>query len=154
MTAPEIFQLIHTAFAGVPRPDYTLADAKVADEWGDESARFDERDQTWKDIPDEFIARSTAVFCFLPVNCWRYYVPAFMTYAIRHIRDFKTEAPQHLVYTLTERDEVPAFRDLLTVEQCKAVVVFLEFWRSEYPDELGDGSFRFWRSAVAHLPKD
>jgi hypothetical protein len=149
MRRSAIIQSIRTAFVGVPRPDFTLADAAVADEWGDESVRFDERDQDWQDIPDELISRSTAAFCFLPLRCWRYYLPAFMIWSVEHVRDFKTETPQHLVYTLTKREEVPAFRDSLTPEQCEVVVAFLEFWRSEYPCDLRDDDFRFWISHLA-----
>jgi hypothetical protein len=149
MTPPAIIQLIHTAFAGVPKPHYTLADAAVADEWGDETERFPESDKAWSEIPDEHISRTTAAFCFLPPASWNYYIPAYMVWSIHHIDDFATESPQHLVYSLTHRDEALAFRDSLSPKQRQAVQIFLDFWRAKYPQDIDDDAITLWYETVA-----
>ena len=137
-------RLISGAFSGVPRPAYTLADAAVADEWGKESARFAQHDRTWEEIPDEQIARSTAAFCFLPLTSWSYYIPAYMAWTVRHIHDYRTETPTHLVYTLTE-EHACDFRDTLTVQQREAVLAFLDLWRAECPDWTTEAECSMWR---------
>lgn len=144
MTPEAVIELVRVAFRAVPRPTCTLADAAVADAWGDERYRFREVDQRWEDIPDECIERTSTAFCFLPTTSWSYYIPPYMVYSIRHA--FKTDTAEHLVFTLTPAASpgLAAFRRSLTPEQRHAVSSFLNFWRSRYPLEVGETDIVLW----------
>jgi hypothetical protein len=141
MTPEAVIELVRVAFRAVPRPAYTLADAAVADEWGDEHYRFEELDQRWEDIPDLYIRRTDSAFCFLPITSWSYYIPAYIVYSIRHAtpRRPDTDTSQRLILTLCACAASPGlveFRRSLTPEQRHAVSSFLSFWRSMYPPEV------------------
>ena len=148
MTSEAVIELVRVAFRAVPRPTYTLADAAVADEWGDERYRFEELDQRWEDIPDEYIRRTSTAFCFLPTTSWSYYIPAYMVYSIRQAtpRRPDTDTSQHLIFTLTPANSpgLAAFRRSLTPEQRHAVSSFLGFWRSRYPLEIREADIVLW----------
>ncbi|MBI3416560.1 MAG: hypothetical protein HY043_14790 [Verrucomicrobia bacterium] len=154
MQASAVIEMVCAAFSDVPRPKYTLAESAVADEWGDESVRFQEHDSSWEEIPDDQIARNTAAFCFLPPGSWRYYIPAYVVWSLRHVRDYKTETPAHLIYTLTKNDNASMFRDSLTSQQRQAIFAFLSFWRGEYFDELDDKGHALWASHASNAVCD
>ncbi len=84
MKAEAVIELVDSAFRPVQRPEFTLADAAVAEGWRDERCRFAEHDRRWEDLSDEDIERPCDPFFFLPVTSWSYYMPAYMIYSIRH----------------------------------------------------------------------
>jgi hypothetical protein len=147
MTSEAVIQLLRVAFPLGAKPTVSLADAAVADAWGDESVRFVEQDRSWEDVPDTQIARGTAAFAFLPLESWSYYIPAYILYSLRQIHTFDTEAPQHLVRTLTCPDGPSAiFRVLATPAQRVAILAFLTCWHDVYPWDIDAQELLLWRN--------
>ena len=146
MTPEAVIELVRVAFRDVPRPAYTLADAAVADAWGDEHYRFVELDRRWEAIPDEYIVLTSSAFCFLPTTSWSYYIPAYMVHSIRHATPPRPDTSEHLIFTLTPaaRPGLAAFCRSLTPEQRHAVSSFLSFWRSRYPMEVREADIVLW----------
>jgi hypothetical protein len=95
MTPEALIELVRVAFRAVPRPACTLADAAVAEQWGDEHYRFEELDQRWEDIPDEHLILDCDPFCFLPTTSWIYYLPAYMVFCIQHATPPRPDTRRH-----------------------------------------------------------
>ena len=146
MTSETVIQLLRVAFPPGPKPAVSLGNAAVANAWGDESVRFVEQDRSWEDVPDTQIAHGTAAFAFLPLESWPYYIPAYILYSLRQMHTFDTEAPQHLVRTLTRPDGPPAtFRVLATPAQRVAILAFLTRWHEVYPWDIDAPELALWR---------
>jgi len=82
---------IAEAFDGVSRDDgTTLHEAMVMDDRGSEeeqrAARLLDVDERWQDVSDD-IAGYESALSFLDAKGFRYYIPAFMTYALNHWGD-------------------------------------------------------------------
>ena len=155
MTTEAIIELVRVAFRAVPRPTYTLADALVDDEWGEESYRFEELDQRWEDIPDKYIERTDSAFCFLPTASWSYYIPAYMVHSLRHATPSRiSDTAQRLIMSLeptADRKFGPtAFRRTLTPEQRHAVAAFLSFWRSGHLNYVLEADIDWWDDKDAY----
>jgi hypothetical protein len=80
---------IISALDGVSREDgITLHEAMcIDDRESDEeclAARRFDTEQRWQDIPDDFIEGSSSALSFLGHKGFRYYLPAFLLYGLRH----------------------------------------------------------------------
>ena len=87
-----VLALVHEAFNGVPRGDgVTLHQALVRDDYGgpqaEVEARLQDTETRWQDVPDADIAARPEYFHFLDDAGIRYYLPAEMSWALRHHED-------------------------------------------------------------------
>ena len=84
-----VIDTIEQAFAGVQlKEGLTLREAIVLDNYGTVAERQQARSQgelgDWRSIPDETIACYSASLAFLDATAMRFYLPAFMRFALRH----------------------------------------------------------------------
>lgn len=119
-----LLQRISTAFAGVPRPAITHSVARgYDDEWflsperGSELAALDS-ERSWTEVTDGAIERFLEYFTFSDAAGWRFYLPAHMSYYLRHFPHCRHDA---VYWACTKRDRF----DLLTPEQVACVDEFL-----------------------------
>ena len=132
----DIITTIHEAFSSVNRPSETMSDAEVADEWGDESKRFEENDTTWWEIPDEVIADHSTVFCYLSPEAKLYYLPAYMSWFLRRPDMVSSSnATMHLLFFLSDIDCVQPVWIMMTEDQKKAMIIFADSCNKFAPDQ-------------------
>lgn len=120
-----LLQRIAVAFAGVPRPAITHSVARgFDDEWvlslerGRELTALDS-EQSWTDVTDEAVETFQEYFCFADAEGWRFYLPAHMSYYLRHLGACGSQA---VYFACTRGDRL----DLLNDEQLACVIEFLE----------------------------
>lgn len=138
----DIVQRIRESFGKVPRPSQTMSDAEVADDWGDEASRFPEHDKVWWEIPDDYIDRYSAVFCYLPPEAKLYYLPAYMSWFIRTgrfgDRDDNTFSNSVVALTIFLQDSqrLEPVWNLMTDDQKRVTLDFADACPSLTIDEL------------------
>lgn len=129
---------IRLAFEGVSREEgVTLHEAAVLDDYGGPKerakARAKDTEQSWQAVPERDIRFTDAVLSFLDDKGFRYYIPAYMIWYLRHIDD---EAPIyrsttfdsvvfHLIYF--GKDGIPERFKLFTAAQGRVIAHFLLF---------------------------
>jgi hypothetical protein len=132
---------IEEAFDGVAREDSTtLHEAIVMDDYGSEeeqrAARRLDVEKRWQDVPDEDITSCCSALSFLDAKGFRYYIPAFMTYALKHWGDDWNDILNSCQFQLTHESQKPlrksepasiARKYGFTGAQCVAVAHFLRF---------------------------
>lgn len=132
---------ITAAFDGVSREDgTTLHEAEAMDEWkSDEeqrAARRLDREARWQDVPDDDISACCSALSYLDGKGFRYYIPAFMVYGLRHWGDdpngVLSSCDYHLLhdYPKSLRKSEPAAiagKYQFTDAQSRAVARFLRF---------------------------
>jgi hypothetical protein len=130
---------ITAAFDGVSREDgTTLHEAVALDDWKSteeqQAARRLDVEQRWQDVPDEDIFACCSALSFLNEKGFRYYLPAFMVYGLRHWGDdwngILTSCEYQLLhdYPKSLRKSEPAAiarRYQFTAAQSRAVARFL-----------------------------
>ena len=129
---------IHAAFRGVPRGQITLHEAEVIDNYGSKEERINARkldtEQKWEEIPDNHVEECTSALCHVDPESWRYYVPRYMEWSIRHFRTTDSAVSDFTIYTfdpsttdsnLTEYS-MTRYR-LLNLDQCRVVFRFLRY---------------------------
>jgi hypothetical protein len=89
--AQRLIKAIELAFAGVRLEDgISLREAIVLDNDGTDEDRHRARSQDeledWRKIPEETIGLHSASLAFLDAKGMRFYLPAFMRFALRHFR--------------------------------------------------------------------
>ncbi len=126
MTGPDpLLEEIRSAFKAVNRPRYTLADAEVRDD-DDENSRFPEFDRFWWEVPDELLDRCSAPFCCLEAADLVYYLPAYMSWAIRRgPHAHRQMSFEFLIYYLGRAEGGGKIKAMLSREQHRAVAQFL-----------------------------
>jgi hypothetical protein len=89
----ELIAEIEAAFQNVQRGGgLTLFEAHmegVGSEADFQRARAREIHATWRDVPDKVIARCYSALSFLDPEGFRYYLPAYMRFAVRYFDDPK-----------------------------------------------------------------
>lgn len=79
---------IQLAFRGVQRGDGpTLHEADLEGVGSAEesrAARDRDTDSDWQEVPEQVIERLSWALCFVDLQGFRYYVPAYMSFALRH----------------------------------------------------------------------
>lgn len=132
---------ITAAFDGVSREDgTTLHEAEARDDWkSDEecqAARRFDSEPRWQDVPDVDISACCSALSFLCPKGFRYYLPAFMLYGLRHLENDPNGSLQsceyHLLYEYPKslrKSEPAAIANKygFTAAQCRAVAKFLRF---------------------------
>ena len=143
----DIITAIEEAFAGVARGAVTLHEAEIIDDYGTEAERLHARtydpEVNWRDVPDSSIQECPAALSFVDPVSWRFYLPAYMRFGLRHLRDPRNSAIDHAIYSLDgggtpQRGEftLERFRTL-NEAQARAVRRFLIF-ASENGDHCDD----------------
>jgi hypothetical protein len=133
-----IIAQIRLAFSHVSRQDgVTLHEAKVIDDYGSADERIAARaldlDSHWQDVPDDLIEEHQETLCFVDPKGFRYYLPAYMVWALRNYRTSNSGSVDHPIYSLTLsvdkklRDwQLERFK-LFDEVQAKAICRFLRF---------------------------
>jgi hypothetical protein len=171
LEADVLLKLIEDAFDGVTRGDaITLHQATVIDDYGSEdeflaAAKFD-TEVRWQDVPDSAIVENPAPFHFLDNAGFRYYLPAFMSWAIRngaedyngpgfftYLSVFPTVAPREMGRRLGESFDLQKFINerSLTHEQVNAIYRFICFMALRKELEMDEDQYavaRKWRQAA------
>lgn len=132
---------ISAAFDGVSREGATtLHEAEALDDWKSpeeqRSARRLDPEAKWQDVPDADIFACCSALSFLNEQGFRYYIPAFMLYSLRHWGDdwngILNACEYHLLhdYPKSLRQSDPASiagKYRFTEAQSRAVARFLRF---------------------------
>ena len=160
----EVIDDITSAFGGVSREDGTTLHEAIAldDCESDDEQRAARRldvDGSWQDVPDADIRACNSALSFMDEKGFRYYIPAFMTHALRHWEDdadgyVLSSCTYHLLHESSKslRKSEPASiaaRYNFTGAQSKAVARFLRFVLDfgEYgADEVTAGAVQRWES--------
>ena len=122
----ELIEIIEAAFDDVPKPEkITLRVARAADDYVPEEKwpeiRALDSEARWQDVSDKDLEKYSDVECFLDASGFRYYLPAFMIWCIRHKDTNST------ILFMLEEEEVAEKLRLLTREQRGAIAQFLKF---------------------------
>jgi hypothetical protein len=153
----ELLAAIAAAFGDVQREDgVSLHEAYVIDNYGTEEERAEARaldtDQHWWEVPDADLEESYSALSFYDEKGFRYYLPAYMTWALRVLDqpNANTTSLDSLLFDLTPCYGLFEERiKLLSPEQCKAVCRFLQYlvrYGHDY-DEVAQGSLdRYWNT--------
>jgi hypothetical protein len=137
----ELIGEITSAFSGVSREGGTtlheaiaIDDMESAEE--QRAARSLDVELSWQDVPDADISDCSSALSFLDEKGFRYYIPAFMTYALKHWEDDEeavlSTSVFHLLHERSKslRQSDPASiagRYNFTGAQVAAVARFLRF---------------------------
>ncbi len=133
---------ITAAFDGVSREDgMTLHEVEAMDNWESpeemRAARRLDLEQRWQDVPDNDILTCCSALSFLCEKGFRYYLPAFMVFGLKHLEKdpngIAHSCQYHLLYERSKslRKSEPssiAGKYGFTSAQCKAVAGFLRFY--------------------------
>lgn len=105
-----------------------------------EKAIYDERDD-WKAIPDKTLEEFTVTFSFTDLKGFRFYLPAYMIWAIRNHRISNSIIADFTIYAITPSHhvfrEVP-FLQWFSKNQIEAMIEFLNY--AVQNDDSLDGS--------------
>lgn len=132
---------IMAAFDGVSREGGTaLHEAEAIDDWKSpeeqRAARHLDLEVRWQGVPDDDIFACCSALSFMNEKGFRYYIPAFMIYGLRHWGDdwngILNSCEYHLLYDYPKslRKSEPAAiasKYQFTDAQSKAVARFLRF---------------------------
>jgi hypothetical protein len=145
MSAQNTIREIEQAFWGVARPETSLRQFKLTDEFGMSgnitdadwlragSARVD---ASWLDIPDAEIEECGNQLAHMQADEFLYYLPAYMCYAVRQIARpiWETDIIGSLVFSLSPKSQMSAVNlchfaqlTLINKAQKNAVINFLQF---------------------------
>ena len=105
----------------------TLRQADEVDTFNSVSTVTDIRPTDWRTIEDTELENLHWGLSHLDAQSWRFYLPAFLTYSIRHASSAGSLVVSACVQSLRPPDRVPPRLKTLTPEQRKAVVATLEF---------------------------
>jgi hypothetical protein len=133
-----LIQAIRAAFAGVPRGRVTIHEAEVMDVYGTaaerRTARLLDTEDTWDEVPDRDIEACTTALSHLDPEGWRYYLPAYMIWSLRHFRASRSLTSDQTIYALDFSDtnaEMQAYfgerARPLDLARSRAVCRFLQY---------------------------
>lgn len=146
-TTPEaIAAEIAAAFDGVCLEDgITLHQARAMDDYEpDDDARLKDTEIRWQDVPEAKLRAFDDVHPFLCAKGFRFYIPAFLVWMIRHLDDQPPSEDSQLTHgtmcSLNPRSQ--HYRErfvLLSREQSRVVCRFLHYL-SRHGDEYDRGT--------------
>lgn len=128
---------ITSAFDGVALEDgISLSEARVIDDYGSDEERHEARrgdsEKSWLEVSDSKLTDLSDTFNFLCPKGLRFYLPAFMLSAVRHLHNEIAGLNGPLLYQLDfgpiapPPSGPPERYTLLNEQQCKAVFLFLK----------------------------
>lgn len=103
----ELLKQISDAFEDVPRPNITKSVARALDdEWEVSEAREAvlhgaDSETHWSELTDIDIEQFDDIFAFLDADGYRFYLPAYMAYALRRHRNSDSGAINHTIHACT-----------------------------------------------------
>ena len=141
---------ITVAFQGVRRGNgISLHETKVLDDYGDDSARQEAREQDtdtqWWEIPDEVMHHHHFYLTYLDAEGLRYYLPAWMIHALKHFHDppdgrTTTLGDTLAVLTHSDRPDLAEWQKkkwtLLMTEQAQVICLYLRYVANHHRDKF------------------
>lgn len=132
MTATDVIQEIERAFDGVTRDDgITLHEAVALDDYASDDGRAQARlldtESRWQDVPDKDIEREYTIFSFLDDQGFRYYLPAYLTWALRNFEHTQSASLDSIIFALEPSSYFPQRSTLFDHAQAAAIARALEF---------------------------
>ncbi|MBE7386126.1 MAG: hypothetical protein F6J95_032650 [Leptolyngbya sp. SIO1E4] len=130
-----LIQRITDAFADVLREDgVSLHQARVIDDYGsaeeEAQARLLDTDTHWWEVPDEWIAEFYEILSFVDPKGFRYYIPAYMIWMLKHYDDTYSNTAGSTVYSFLSYPGLEDWQQqrfgLLNEAQAQAVCHFLK----------------------------
>jgi hypothetical protein len=120
----------------VPRGRITIHEAEVIDNYGSAAERTAasklDAEERWERVPDEDIEACTTALCHLDPEGWRYYLPAYMIWSLKHFRVSDSIVSDFTIYTFGPSSSDSPLDDynmarfrLLNQAQSRAVCRFL-----------------------------
>jgi hypothetical protein len=165
---------IANAFPAGPLPETTIRQAQLSDqgmsreiseeEWEAEGAK--DRGIPWPEIPDEVLASCDAALSHLDEDGFVYYLPAFLSYAVRHVSSglFDTDwmSMHFTIFAVTDLSNYNLGRlKRLNDVQIASVIEFLRFVATHsatYRGDAEDALANYWltpdakRKTVIYAP--
>ena len=130
----QVIEEVEDAFREVPLGKVTLHEAEALDSCATDverrAARDLDRERDWRDVPDRAIRECSVALSFLDPESWRFYLPAYIRYGLRH-RD--KGAVDSAIYALDpagirQHERITEERfGILNARQVRAVCSFLLF---------------------------
>ena len=135
----------NVVFDGVSRENgVSLSEAWVIDDRGSDeerqAARNEDTETRWQDVPEKDIAYGYSCLSFFDEIGFRYYIPAYIVWYLRHMDDedpksliFQSNTPAWITYALSPSGsgEIETYYlsrfEMFTPEESKAIAHFLEF---------------------------
>lgn len=144
---------IRQAFDGVRLDGGTnLYEGDLEGAYNDPSVRLKAREkdpeQFWWEIPAWKLEELSTAVHFLDAKGYRFYLPAWMTWCLRHAKASQLIALDTYVHSLVPDELVPRepVFATLTREQSRAVCRFLKYIAQYYPHTTADQALReYWR---------
>lgn len=147
----EVVNAISSAFLGVSRVDgVSLHEAEVIDDRGTDDERSTSRlldtDTKWEEVPDSDIENHITTLNFVDPIGFRYYLAAYMVWALRHCDFSDSLSTNHTIYSLClptgERQRAWKLQQfsLLNNEQSFAVLQFLRYFAEHTNGVSDDGA--------------
>lgn len=130
---------IHAAFKEVSRGrGVSLHEARAIDNYESdlerEKARKLDTDSSWDEVPDKDIEYFHDVFSFFDEEGFRYYLPAYMIWAVKYFDVSGSCSSDNVIYNLecspVSRGKDRLVFDLFDLAQCRAICRFLKFMES------------------------
>jgi hypothetical protein len=131
-----LLEQIRVAFIDVGRDGgVSLHEADVIDDYGSMKERVAARkldtDCVWRDVPESDIERYFWILSFLDPIGFRYYMPAYMTWTLKHYEHSGSISVDRTIYALDFSDDLREFAmeryTLMNQEQSEAICAFLRF---------------------------
>ena len=92
-------------------------------------AKNDERNN-WREIDDKTLEKFTVTFCFTDLKGFRFYLPAYMIYALRNYKTSDSIITDHVIYAIDVThylfDKV-SMKNYFEKKQLACMISFLEF---------------------------
>jgi hypothetical protein len=106
MTGKLLIARIEKAFAEVRREGgLTLAECRVMERGGSEAerkkARAQAKDKRWQDIPNAELEKNDQSLGFLDPKGFRYHLPAYLRWSLRHLESSKANLMNAAIYALS-----------------------------------------------------
>ena len=174
MDSASLLSVIAKAFPVQPIPEITVRQAQLSDqgisreisqaEWEAEGVK--DRGLTWPEIPDETIVACDAALSHLDEEGFVYYLPAFLSYAVRHmssgIVDSNWMAMNFTIFAVTNFSNYGVGRlKRLNDAQIGSVIEFLQFvvvHSTTYRRDAADALTNYWltpdakRKTIVYVP--
>jgi len=149
----QIIDEIERAFDGVTRDDgVTLHETWEIDRCSSDRMRAKARrldtDRRWQDVPDADIEQLPYALCFLDAEGFRYYIPAYMVWSLRHHQTNDSEAVDNTVSAFMSD---PLHKDkrysLLNDLQRRVICQFLTY----FSGDEGDSDRAYWAAIALRI---
>lgn len=138
MTPEQIVSEIEQVFGGINRgKGVTLHETDVLDACGSEKerakARKKDAEKRWQDVPSDDIEGHQSALCFLDPDGFRYYLPAYMRWSLRHFKSSDSLSSDSTIYALGPSgnkgvtDWNRARWEVFTQKQSQVILAYLRF---------------------------